>query len=397
MKKFIILSTYCFEKASTNGYCARTLAEELRKQGNQVALVGYGKKTTVIEESDVDGDFVIQHNPEEYAVNPSNFEKVKNIIKSLYRPAYDEKLAGKYSEFVCELTKKHSYDAIISFYFPNVCMIAAAKAKKMFPHLKILNYELDSVTDGIKYEGKLAGLQTKANVRWLKKIYKRYDGVIIMKSHEEHVRSVYSDVLGDRLTVTDLPVLQDKIIKKDLNDDEISFIYAGLLDKRYRSPEVLFNLFSENTRKENWKLHFYSKGNCEKDIEEAVNKDKRIFQHGYVSTEELDKSIENAHILISIGNSQSKSVPSKLITYMSYGKPILHFSLQENDVCEEYLKKYPLALIIKNKENLNEVSSKISEFIDYIQNNKISFENLRDAFPMNLPEYSAKLIMESCK
>ena len=391
MKKIIVLSTYCFGKASTNGYCARLLAQALRSQGNQVALVGYGEKTTAIDGTTADGEFVLE-NISESAPATNKMQVIKNIYQSLCGPVYDKALARRYADFVCQLVEKHNYDAVVSMYFPVVCMLAAKKAKDQFPHLKIFNYELDSASDGIVYKSRLSPLQEKANVRWLTKSYTTFDGVLVMKSHQEHVKSLYGDTLGKKLIVTDLPVLENKLSDKKSDNDKTVFVYAGLLNKSYRSPRVLLDLFSHN-KLEDWQLHFFTKGNCENDIALAAKSDSRIIQHGYVSSEVLDESIKNADVLVSIGNAQSKSVPSKIITYMSGGKPIIHFSLQKEDVCNEYLKKYPAALIINAGEDFDESSQKIRQFIEDAKSKEFSFSDLEEAFPMNLPAYSAKAII----
>ena len=391
MKKIIILSTYCFGKASTNGYCARLLAQALRSQGHQVALVGYGEASTDIEASGADGDFVLENASEaELAANKK--QAIKNIYQSLRGPVYDKALAKRYADFVCRLVEKHNYDAVVSMYFPVVCMLAAKKAKRKFPHLKIFNYELDSASDGIVYKSRLSPLQNKAGTRWLRNSYKAFDGVFVMKSHHDHVKSLYGDVLGDRLVVTDLPVLENKLSEYEPKNEQATFVYAGLLDKSYRSPRVILDLFSKN-KQENWQLHFFSKGNCESEIALAAKNDSRIIQHGYVSSEELDESTKNADVLISIGNAQSKSVPSKIITYMSCGKPIIHFSLQGDDVCQEYLKKYPAALIIEAGEASSEAAQKIKQFIEEAKSKSFTFGDLEQAFPMNLPAYSANAIV----
>lgn len=395
MKKIIILSTYCFEKASTNGLCAKALAKALRKQGHQVALVGYGDKTSVVEKSNPDGDFMITNSPENSLQKTTKYEAVKNLVKSFFGPVYDKQLADRYFDFVCQLMKVHNYDAIVSCYYPAVCMVTATRVKKEFENVKIFNYELDSVTDGIVYDSAFTALQNKANVKWIKKKYSSYDGVFIMKSHKEHVQKIYGEVLKDKLSIVDLPLLENKLQSREKISEKTVFLYAGLLDNRYRSPDILLNLFSENSEKENWQLHFYTKGNCENTISKFAAVDKRVFQYGYVSAEELDRRIENADVLISIGNMQSNSVPSKIITYMSYGKPIIHFSLQENDVCKEYLEKYPLALIIDAGTQAKEFTEKITEFVDKAAHKKLSFSILEEKLPMNLAEFSANAIIKN--
>ena len=141
-----------------------------------------------------------------------------------------------------------------------------------------------------------------------------------------------------------------------------------------------------------YELKFFSQG-CEEEILSFQNSSYVVC--GYVGQKELDEEILNADYLINIGNLVSHSLPSKLITYMSYGKPIIHFCLQEDDVCIEYLEKYPLSLVIKYNESLDSASERIKEFINSTDKKVIDFDDLRKMFKMNCPEYSAKLIIEN--
>lgn len=53
-----------------------------------------------------------------------------------------------------------------------------------------------------------------------------------------------------------------------------------------------------------------------------------------------------AGVLVSIGNTASNQVPSKLFEYVAAGKPVLHLSAGDGDAALPYLARWPLALCL---------------------------------------------------
>ena len=141
-----------------------------------------------------------------------------------------------------------------------------------------------------------------------------------------------------------------------------------------------------------FEFHFYSKGDCEDEIADVANRIRGIHQNGYVAPNELNVALSDSDYLVSIGNSMSRAVPSKLITYLGYGKPIIHFASQEDDICLEYLRKYPLALFINQNDNLSESTSKIMKFINETTGKSVDFKEISRNYENNTPDYSAEII-----
>ena len=79
---------------------------------------------------------------------------------------------------------------------------------------------------------------------------------------------------------------------------------------------------------------------------------------------------------------------------MTYGKPIIHFSLQENDICNEYLANYPAALVLNHNMSQDEAVERINTFIKDYKGHTVPFADLHNIFSTNLPSYSAKKVLE---
>ena len=85
-------------------------------------------------------------------------------------------------------------------------------------------------------------------------------------------------------------------------------------------------------------------------------------------------------------------IPSKIFEYFSFEKKIIHFYKDDEDTCLLYLKKYPYALLIDERNPLADNLDKIIKFLD---NEKpvSTRQEWRKDFYMNTPEYTAKLIL----
>ena len=85
-------------------------------------------------------------------------------------------------------------------------------------------------------------------------------------------------------------------------------------------------------------------------------------------------------------------IPSKIFEYFSFEKKIIHFYKDDNDTCIPYLKKYPYALLIDERDNFEDNLNKLLDFLGADSKTKYS-EEWHKNFTMNTPEFSAKLIV----
>ena len=206
----------------------------------------------------------------------------------------------------------------------------------------------------------------------------------------------FETTYSEKLLIADLPILRKKSIQESHPHEETRMIYSGLIEKRYRSPSYLLSVLKElHSRGFKFHISFYSKGDCEDEIAAVAMEVTEISQHGFVTPDELDVAINETDVLISIGNSFSRSVPSKIISYLSYGKPIIHFSAQENDVCNEYLSKYELALVVKQTMTVMQASDLVIDFLEKTKGKTVSFNDVQRNFILNDPDYCANLIYKT--
>ena len=69
----------------------------------------------------------------------------------------------------------------------------------------------------------------------------------------------------------------------------------------------------------------------------------------------IEIMIKKIHILLSIGNLNKYQMPSKVIEYLSLGKPVLHFAEIEDDPLYNFEELFDNLKIINNKTTKNEL------------------------------------------
>lgn len=391
MSHIVVLSSIYLGKASTNGLCAHNIVDALSSEGNDVDVICY-EDIDVCNSKNI---HTIQNRPQTYK---SNIDKIASkLLKSIYllasspRCYLEEDKVDRYYKTLCKIDESYKIDAIVAMLFPMETAEAMTRFKKSHPETKTIIYELDSISDGVAQSNAIQKLLDFNYFRWLNSMYGVIDNVIIMKSHSDYWIKAFGGRFQNKLKIADIPVLLPRK-KKSANNDDVSFIYAGLIEKKYRSPEYLLQVMNEVSKRVPLIFRFYSKGDCEDMIANFARKISGIEQNGYVTQAELDNAIENTNFLVSIGNSTSNSVPSKLISYISYQKPIIHFSSQKNDVCKDYLTGYPLSLVVSQDNSIEESANQIMSFIEDLKRTDLNNIPIDTLYEMNIPSYSAKLI-----
>jgi len=389
MSHIVVLSSVYLGKASTNGLCAQNIVNALRTLGNDVDIICYEDINAPMDVSTYTFSEIVSY--------PHSPKRIRNTLKKCfwimtYNPKcfLNIRKVSLYYDTLLRINSEKRIDAVIAMFFPLETAEALRLFKINYPSVCSVIYELDSISDGVAQNYSIQMLLKNSYRKWLHSVYRMVDDIIVMKSHSDYWDRIFGLIFSGKKYIADIPVLLPRQMRSN-NSNALLFVYAGLIDKKYRSPDYLLSVIKALKNKINFSFYFYSKGDCENVISEVARQNSEIRQMGYVPKSELELALETSSILVSIGNSSSKSVPSKLVSYMSYKKPIIHFSSQENDICQEYLNKYPLAIIINQNNSIEESCEQILSFIDKVKNSTIDVD-LEKIFTLNTPDYSAKLI-----
>jgi hypothetical protein len=418
MKKILFITSHYYPKPDANGVCVHEIANELFSKGYEVDIVALGRRKEE-KKGTYDGINVYKVGLpfykwlKEYSLSIKNpiikrkvygsYELLNRVSLLLHMPFYPVTsfiTVFKYWFKIYKLHKKNNYSTIIATYKPIDSILAALIMKRVCKDIQIVLYILDSFPNsgGGKYLSSLRA--EKRGKRWEKLIYPSSDLVINMKCHEKYYEKNSGEYLEfkSKMRFSDFP-----LIKPRKSNDEKRFkyhrlVYTGNLDRQMRSPEYACEIFNRiNNYK--FKVDFYSAGNCEEILREYSLKSDKIFRHGFVAQQESILAIDEATILLNIGNKDTDMVPSKLFLYMSTGKPIIHFYHDESDSCLPYLMKYPLSLLVKmNKDQIEENILRVSNFmVNHELYDCINLNSLEEIFNFNTPSYTVKLIESGLK
>lgn len=310
-----------------------------------------------------------------------------------YRIHSIKNIENVYYNHLKRTVKKNNYDCIIAFIMPKITGIALSKLSINKP--KII-YKLDawSTNHHIKNDSNEKEKEAKVD--------KSADAIITTNIVLEEYKNGFLEYVDERKIVAlEFPNIvdyrQDIKAKIQFDNEYIHCVFAGVFYKDIRNPSFLIKLISE-VIKTNKKIYFHFLGNFKSFIQEErlpIN----IIDHGKVDSDTALQNMMAADVLINVGNTVLNQMPSKILTYISLGKPILN--IVKNPQCPtlKYTNKYALALNILETENLKEEDvSRVKDFILTSKGKTISFEEIRKIYYDCTPEYVGEKVYDTvCK
>lgn len=248
-----------------------------------------------------------------------------------------------------KLMKNSSTVLTISFPFP--IHEAGRKLKSKNDKINWITYNLDpyAYNSGLKFQ-KVAFLY-----RFIKENVIFNNANQIMLTHElynqysNNVMSLYKSKYHD-IGIPLLKTVDNGPYKRD-RGETIEIVFTGSISNKVRDPEYMFQLLSQLPESLKYNLHLY--GPRKEEIKEKylLLFGEKLIVHGRVDKKTVEDAISNADFLINIGNTVENQLPSKVLEYISAGKPIINFYTSSNDTSNYYLKQYPQSLLIK-KNNI---------------------------------------------
>ncbi|WP_288759803.1 hypothetical protein [uncultured Veillonella sp.] len=407
MKKILILTEEFRAMTNANGICTKAIVDVL-SQNNDVtvlSLLSTSEEHTAEKYNGVNVEYQnnfwweLKDNPKAPTVEREVVKILRKVRNLLMRPFFPINSISPVIRFyfkACRLCERYNFDIVVCFFRPYESFIVGTMLKKKFPALKVIHYMLDTLLNYIPP----AKLLTKSfcHKRNLKLEYWGYthcDAIInLLVQKESYESDSRYDKVRHKLLYADIPLLKTRPKVSDTRIKKGTMVYAGSLVKEYRNPSYALNLFS--LLPEKYQALFYCSGDCNDMVDEYSNKYKTISNGGYIKHELLEKKLEEADALINFGNYRLNMIPSKIFEYFSFEKKIIHFYKDDEDTCLLYLKKYPYALLIDERNPLADNLDKIIKFLD--NEKPVSTRQAwRKDFYMNTPEYTAKLILEEDK
>lgn len=299
------------------------------------------------------------------------------IWKKIYWPDYACLWIAPASAKALELCAMEKYSSIISVSDPFSSHLAGKKVKAYYPDMNWLVdigdpfcFRHDNPANNRIFYGKL-------NYRREHGIFEMADAISVTT---EPTRLKYAELFTNTARkirvipplMTETPPTSDgkRVLPENKN---IKLVYVGTLYRSIRNPEYLLKLFRSLLSTHghmNVELHFFGGHDDCRDIfkpYQLLFADKLVL-HGLVSRAIVFKAMEEADILINIGNDNPVQLPSKLVEYAWEGKPIVNLHSIDNDSSKEFLKEYPAILNLDTRPNSSMEAQvrKLSEFINQL-------------------------------
>ncbi len=137
------------------------------------------------------------------------------------------------------------------------------------------------------------------------------------------------------------------------------FGYFGVFTKGVRSPKNFLKYIKDT---KDIQLHWYVNDDSKNEIVIHSNESDSIF-HSIVEREEALKLMASSfHCLLSIGNLNTTQIPSKVIEYISTGKPVIHFCEVKNDPVKNIAEEFQNLFIISKTTNKEILLEQLNSF-----------------------------------
>lgn len=407
MKKVLIITEKYYPLTGANTVCCQNVAEHLIKNGCQVDVLAI-KQSYLEEVVDVGGvrvkklntfkeDYVEKYGkkygvteweklPKRIRVVSEFIAKVKYFFAVRTQRLFLDTLNHK--KIFKEIKKDWGlYDCIISTCAPFSLIVMGKKLVKMGLAKKHIPILLDTYVHDAFFSSKPKKLKKRKQVaeKYLNDADKIFalEGVLggnISKGYNPK----YHDILTEIYPIT---------LKEQTNypsdSDKINLIYTGRFYNQIRSPEKMLEILS-NLPKE-FSVNLYSHG-----CEEIVKQKQELFTncelvtHKEVSHAECLKILGESNILINLGNTIANQMPSKVLEYMGFGKPIINFYQNQDDMGLKMFNNYPLSF---NLDLNNYTQTDIDSLVDFCKTHCKSVLDY-DTATKNLTEYKTETICD---
>lgn len=280
----------------------------------------------------------------------------------------------------------YQFDTVVPTMIGYENVDAGVKFKKEHPAVQLVVYQFDPCGDN-----ELEKPSSKNGRLKLEKAFlEAADIIITTPIINKKFLKLYPVNLTNKVFEMEFPsLIIDQYNDLSLqNEGPIKCLFAGNIYKGIRDPLYTLKLFG-SLENDNIELHLL--GDCQIEVPEELKK-SNIFFHNRVTIDEVGMQMQEASILVNIGNKMSNQLPSKLADYVSTGKPIIN--VYKNDECPSllFLDAYEYVLNIKENDDFEHDSLKLKEFILTNRNKRMTSDSIFEKYKKCTPEYCADLV-----
>ena len=283
----------------------------------------------------------------------------------------------------------HSYDCILAVCAYYDAAEAVARYKKRYaPKTPILLYQVDPLAENITYGG------ADSLLAYERDLYTTYDHVFTTPTVYKQKQKLGWDLSN----VSTLMFPADFDEKKECpreEREEIRCVYAGQLYGGLRDATYTLELFSAITDP---RVHLYFVGKGQEELLREYENGKlrgRLHVLGIKTTEECDRILAEADVLVNIGNTDKYFIPSKLFHYFGFGKPIVNVIADRECPGLPFASQYGLSVNVSVDEDFSANVEKTERWIAEHYKENVSIRDVSERFRECSPEYIAQTIIDT--
>lgn len=234
-------------------------------------------------------------------------------------------------------------------------------------------------------------------VKWIEKrkktaqkILNAANGVFMLDGiAQENLRNSFSPLYQQSAKMIVLPTLKDNCMDGILDPERTVLTFAGAFYASIRRPDEMLDILS--FLPSNYVVQLVGNG-CRGSIQDKrkLFTECELIDRGRLSHVDCLEVIKNSNILINVGNKVTNQLPSKVFEYISFGKPIINFYYDENDLGLKYFSRYPLCFNIKVDNYSQKDIDALLVFCEETKKQFLTYEEATD----NMKECRAENVLE---
>lgn len=290
--------------------------------------------------------------------------------------------------------KKHAseYDVVVATCSPYYPLKLAAEISKIVP---VIYYKIDPVSTAplpntLNKDTKLVTIENE--IAWDTCASRIITTDVIFKYYNQ----LHTKVNADKVLLLNYPNIIERKLSNMANNSiidsfdktKINLCFIGTFYSDIRNPQYLLDLMDKLSNT-NIVLHVLGRlGDCAAMIDAYRSSHCNLIYHGVVPPTVADDIMLQADILVHVGNAEDAYMPSKILDYISSGKPILNLCKIPTCPTIPLMERYPLGITIYEYEDLtNEILSQVEAFCRDNKCKQLAFDTISKLYYDSTIEY----------
>lgn len=384
---FIANEGYPYKSATSN--CIREIAGKMLSVGFEVGLINITGNNEMDEELEIDKVKVYnvhcENNPnikllaakkqyftliravlikliKKYGYSPINSRLIKRIQHEL------EKYGGNWDVFVPVCSNVHTALA---------CMEYCIHHKR-----KYVLYQVDPIETNKTYKK----YPVMADIE--RQIYKNASFIITTPIIAEEKKGD-SEYDSSKIIPLEFPNVRNLTVANIKNNSKsVVCFYSGRFYSGVRDCNFALSVLA---RMQNKNIRVVFAGTGQEDVIAEYGEGElfgRLTHIGEINLDDSLRNIQQADILLNIGNKVVNQVPSKIFDYISTGKPVVNFCSCKECPTIPYMNKYGNAInIIEGEQSLKIQAQLVESFIQENMERVLTYKEIETKFHENTVDF----------